>query len=320
MKTISKFLSILTLLAVLISCSDDNDHETVIKTNTIVDVAIDGNLSSLVAAVKRAELATTLSGPGPFTVLAPTNEAFSEFLTENNFNSVEDVPVPVLQQILLNHVIDGSLKSIDLSTGYASTKATSAASNTAMSLYINTEDGVLFNGSSAVTVPNISADNGTVHIINKVIGLPTVVTFATADPNFSILVQALTRSDLDTDFVSILSLPETSTTAPYTVFAPTNNAFVAVLSELELTTLAEIPKSTLDATLKTHVLTGINAQDTALSDALQLTTLSGEILTANVTGGATLTDEGNRVSTIIATNVQANNGVIHAIDTVLLPN
>lgn len=300
---------------VLLSCSDDD----VIETNTIVDVAVNNQLNSLVAAVTKADLAVTLSGPGPFTVLAPTDEAFASFLQENNFNSLEDVPTALLTQILLNHVIDGSLQSTDLSTGYVNTKAKSDASGTPMSIYINTDDGVKFNGISDVTMANVTADNGTVHIVNKIIGLPTVVTFTTADANFSTLVAALTRNDLTTDFVNILSTASGTAPAPFTVFAPINDAFGNVLTELNYTMLSEIPVATLDATLKYHVVGGTNVLDTALTDNMTVTTLGGDI-TANITGGATLTDGNGRVSEIVATNVQANNGVIHAINKVILPN
>jgi uncharacterized surface protein with fasciclin (FAS1) repeats len=308
------FLVLTTTL--LFSCEDD---EVIVKTNTIVDVAVNNQLTSLVAAVTKADLATTLSGSGPFTVLAPTNDAFATFLEENNFNSLDDVPTSLLTQILLNHVIDGSLQSTDLSTGYANTKATSDASGTAMSIYINTDGGVKFNGISDVTVANVAADNGTVHVVNKVIGLPTVVTFATADNTFSTLVSALTRNDLTTNFVSILSTANGTAPAPFTVFAPTNTAFGNVLTELGYTMLSEIPVATLDSTLKYHVVGGVNVLDTALTDNMTVGTLGGDI-TANITGGATLTDGNGRVSKIIATNVQANNGVIHAIDKVVLPN
>lgn len=311
MKTISKLFAIILITSFLTSCS--NNDET-IETNTIVDVAVNNNLSTLVKAVTKANLASTLSGPGPFTVLAPTNQAFEDFLSDNNFNSLDDVPTDLLTQVLLNHVIDGSLQSTDLSTGYANTKATSEASNTSMSIYIDINDGVKFNGYSSVTAPNVSADNGTVHVVDKVISLPTVVTFATADPNFSILVQALTRES-DFTFVSTLSL--NTTPAPFTVFAPTNDAFVALLSELDLSNLAAIPTETLTSTLNTHVVANANVLDSGLSDGMEIQTLGGKLI-SNITGGATLTDSKNRVSNIIATNVQANNGVIHAINKVVL--
>jgi uncharacterized surface protein with fasciclin (FAS1) repeats len=315
MKTISKILSLILILSFTTSCSDD--EETVVKTNTIVDVAIENNLTSLVAAVTRANLASTLSADGNMTVLAPTNEAFSAFLQANNFNSVNDVPVELLREVLLNHVITGTVRSTDLTTGYANTNATSAASGTPMSIHINTNGGVTFNGVSKVAVADVPADNGIVHVVDAVIGLPTVVTFATADPNFSILVSALTRES-DFTYVSTLSTANGTAPAPFTVFAPTNDAFVSLLGELQVSALGDIDKATLSSTLNTHVVAGANVLESNLSDNLAVTTLGGN-LTVNITSnGATLTDSKDRVSNIVATDVQANNGVIHAISKVVL--
>lgn len=316
MKVITKVIALFLLVSIFSSCSD-NDDDTIIKTNTIVDVAVNNNLSSLVAAVTKAELAKTLSGPGPFTVLAPTNEAFSSFLEEKGFNSLDEVPKELLTQILLNHVIDGSLKSTDLSTGYANTKATSDASESPMSIYINTDGGVTFNGTSQVSIPNVSADNGTVHVVDKVVDLPTIVTFAAADSNFSILVEALTR-EASYNYVEILSTPNDTEPAPFTVFAPVNSAFVSLLNELDLTALSEVPTATLTSTLNTHVVAGANVLASSLSDNMSVSTLGGGLTVNLLEGQATLTDSGSRVSKIIATDVQANNGVIHAIDKVVL--
>jgi len=313
MKKIFKTLAVILVSITIQSCSND-DNDTSIETNTIVDVAVNNQLTSLVAAVTKANLATTLSGPGPFTVLAPTNEAFDEFLSSNNFNSLEEVPTDLLTQVLLNHVIDGSLQSTDLSTGYGNTRATSVASGSAMSIYINTDGGVTFNGVSSVATANVAADNGTVHVVDKVIGLPTVVTFAAADPNFSILVQALTRED---SFTYVATLNASTTPAPFTVFAPINAAFVDLLADLSLNGLGDISTEVLASTLNTHVVTEANVVDTDLTDNMDISTLGGSLI-GNITGGATLTDSGGRISNIIATNVQANNGVIHAIDKVLL--
>lgn len=315
MKKITKILSLVLAFSFLASCSDDED--VVIETNTIVDVAVKNNLTSLVAAVTRADLGANLSSNGSFTVLAPTNQAFETFLQSKGFASVNDVPVDVLRNILLNHVITGNLRSTDLSTGYAKTNATSAASGTEMSIYINTSNGVVFNGDSTVDIANVEADNGIVHVVNKVIDLPTVVTFATADPNFSILVQALTREN-DFTYVNTLSTPNGTSPAPFTVFAPTNDAFVDLLGELQVNGLGDISKATLSSTLNTHVVAGANVLESNLSDNLPVNTLGGQ-LTVNITSnGATLTDSQNRVSTIIATDVQADNGVIHAINKVVL--
>mgnify|MGYP000513023886 CR=1 FL=1 len=82
MKLVTKFFIGLLLIGGFYSCNNDNDD--VIEPNTIVNVAVNNNLSSLVAAVTRADLVNTLNSPGPFTVLAPTNRAFTEFLSDNN--------------------------------------------------------------------------------------------------------------------------------------------------------------------------------------------------------------------------------------------
>ena len=285
----------------------------------IVDIASGAeNLSILVSALEKSDLISTLSGQGPFTVLAPSNEAFNTFLNDNGFNNLEDVPVDILTNILLNHVVGGRLASTDLTTGYATTFAISSASQASMSIFIDISNGVKFNGVSSVSAADISADNGIVHLVDAVIGLPNVVTFAVADPTFSTLVAALTRDDLTTDFVGVLSTATGTSPAPFTVFAPTNDAFGSLLSELGIAGLADIDEPTLDAVLKNHVVAGANVFDTDLTDNLTVSTLGGDI-TANVTGGATLTDSSGRVSDIITTNVQADNGVIHAINRVILP-
>ena len=324
MKNLLKITAVLFIsLTTFQSCNDDNDnaipYEPEPTTNSIVDVALGSeNLSTLGAALQKADLVTTLASQGPFTVLAPSNEAFNTFLSDNGFNSLDDVPVEILTNILLNHVVGGRLASTDLTTGYATTFAISSASDQSMSIFIDTTNGVRFNGVSSVTDANIDADNGIVHLVDAVIGLPSVVTFAVADPTFSTLVSALTRDDLTTDFVGVLSTATGTSPAPFTVFAPTNDAFGSLLSELGVSGLGDIDEPTLDAVLKIHVVAGANVFDTDLTDNLTVSTLGGDI-TANVTGGATLTDTNGRVSDIIATNVQANNGIIHAINKVILP-
>ena len=319
MKNLIKIIPILLISLTTLQSCNNNDDENVEDVSTVVNLAVDSaDLTSLVAALDRANLVSALNGEGPFTVLAPTNDAFAAFLSANNFNSLEDIPVDILTKVLLNHVISGSLISTDLSTGYANTLATSAASQTPLSIYVDTSNGVRFNGVSSVSAADILAVNGVIHKVDAVIGLPNIVTFATADPNFSTLVSALTRSDLTTDFVGVLSTDAATAPAPFTVFAPINDAFNRLLTELNLASLSEIDEPTLDVVLKYHVVGGANVLDSNLTDNLTVSTLSGDI-TADISGGARLTDSSGRVSDIIATNVQANNGVIHAINNVILP-
>lgn len=315
MKHFTKIIVTLLLTIHLISCSDNK--ETIIDTNTIVDVAVENNLTSLVAAVTRADLAATLSSNGSFTVLAPTNAAFDAYLQANNYASVNDVPVDALRNLLLNHVITGTLRSTDLSTGYAKTNATSEASGTEMSIYINTESGVTFNGVSSVQTANVNADNGIVHVVDAVIDLPSVVTFVTADANLSILESALTR-ETSFNYVSTLSIAANTSPAPFTVFAPDNDAFVSLLGELQLSALADVPTATLESTLNSHVVAGSNVTENMLSDNMPINTL-GATLTLDITSnGAVLVDPNSRTSAITNTDIQANNGVIHTISRVVL--
>jgi uncharacterized surface protein with fasciclin (FAS1) repeats len=320
MKKLTNITLLLFTVFAIYSCSEETEtpQENPQTLNIVETAQATADLSSLVAAVIEADLAATLSGPGPFTVLAPTNEAFATFLSENGWADVSEVPDEALEQVLLNHVISGNVASTDLTSagsGYTNTLATGAGNNN-MSIYYNTEDGVKFNNTATVTTADVSASNGTVHIIDRVIGLPTVVTFATADPNFSILVSALTRESSYT-YVETLSTANGTDPAPFTVFAPTNDAFVDLLGELKLENLADVKTETLTSTLNTHVVAGANVQSSGLSDGMSIQTLGGT-LTANVTGGATLTDSKDRVSNIIVVDVQASNGVIHAIDKVVL--
>ena len=214
-------------------------------------------------------------------------------------------------------MISGEVKSTDLvtlGTGYTNSLAV-GPNNTNLSLYFNTTDGVKFNGISSVSSADIEASNGVVHVIDKVIGLPTIVDFAVSNPNFSTLVTALTREDLTFDYVGALS---NTSSDPFTVFAPTNDAFANLLDFLNATGLEDIDEPTLKATLDHHAVANANVLSTQLTDDMPIETLGGTI-TANVTGGARLTDMNDRTSDIIAVDVQAVNGVIHVINEVVLP-
>ena len=238
-------------------------------------------------------------------------------MAANGFSSLDEVPDAALKEILLNHVLSGSFNSSSLTTGYVKTLAKGSASSTnTLSMFVNTSSGVKLNGVSTVTTANISASNGIIHIVDNVIGLPTVVTHALANPNFSTLVAALTRDD-QPDFAGILSGTESS---PFTVFAPTNAAFGSLLTELGANSLNDINQSTLENTLKYHVVAGANVLASTLTNNQMVTTFQGQSFTITTTGGAKITDANGRMSNIILTDVQASNGVIHAIDKVVLPN
>ena len=314
--------ALLALAFTFTACSDDDETTTPTPEplNIVETAQASADLTSLVAALGAADgdLVNVLSG-GEFTVLAPTNAAFDSFLTANGFADLSEVPTDVLANILLNHVIAGSVMSTDLTAagaGYTQTNATNADGDV-LSLYFNTTSGVVFNGVSTVVTADVEASNGVIHIVDEVIGLPTVATFATADPTFETLVAALTRPDLEVPFVTILS--STGQGTPLTTFAPTNEAFGDLLTELGIDDLSEIDVDTLTAVLLTHVVGEANVRAEDLTQDMPVPTLSGESLTVDLTNGPQLVDPNGRVSNIVANNVQAYNGVVHVIDKVVLP-
>ncbi|QOW09368.1 fasciclin domain-containing protein [Kaistella flava (ex Peng et al. 2021)] len=316
MKKVFKILSVLFAIGLTTISCNDNEDEPVMSQTVYAIASRDSDLSSLKAAIDKAGLATTLDGTGTFTVFAPSNAAFATFLTANGFASLNDVPVAALKEILLNHVLAAKVTSSQITTGYVSTLAKGSASTTRnLSMFINTASGVKINGISNVTKADIMATNGVIHKVDAVIGLPTIVTHALANPNFTSLVAALTRPDMP-NFVGILSGTASS---PFTVFAPTNAAFTSLLTELSLPNLAAIPQATLENVLKYHVVAGANVASTDLTNNMVVTTFQGGKFTITTTGGAKITDANNRVANIILTDVQCSNGIIHAIDKVLLP-
>ena len=285
--------------------------------NTITGLAVKNpNLKILVQALTRADLAVTLKGAGPFTVFAPTDAAFTAFLKTTPYATINDVPKDVLTQILLNHVVSGSVKSTALTTTYIKTLAKGSASATNyLSMYVDVTSGVKLNGVANVTTTDVMASNGVIHVVDAVINLPTVVTHALANKNFSSLVGALKRPG-EPDFVVTLS-----GAGPFTVFAPTNAAFTALNTELAPGGIASVSAANLTKVLQYHVVSGANVLAATLTEGQIVTPIltPAQTFTIQLTGGAKIKDARNRVSNIIITDVQCSNGVIHAIDKVLLP-
>ena len=301
-----------------IACNNDDDAVITPEPNSIVDIVENSpDYSSLSAALDVAGLKATLDGTTQYTVFAPNNAAFSDFLDDNNYANLSAVPVDVLTQVLLNHVLVDANFAADLSTGYVETASTFSPGDNNLSMYIGVGDNVVINGTSTVTQEDIMADNGVVHAVNSVIGLPDITTFALADPTFEILVAALTR-DEGFNFVETLQTQEAP--APFTVFAPTSAAFVAFLDEFDFMSLDDVPEGALASALSYHVVTDVNVRSEDITDGMEVTTLEGGSFVINTTGGVTITDENGRVSNVIATDVQAINGVVHVIDTVLFPD
>lgn len=311
----TKLIAIFAFLGLMLtSCSDDDNPQPTVD-NTITGIASKASdLTLLVKALKKADLAATLQGAGPFTVFAPTDQAFiNAGYTASVIDNLPVADIPGLKQILLNHVVSGSVQSTGLTNNsYIKTLAKGTASTTnTLSMYVNTTSGVRLNGMSSVITTtsgstfDIIATNGVIHKVNAVITLPTIVTHATANSNFSTLAQLLT----DQNLISTLSGTASS---PFTVFAPLNSSFDTATLNL-YTSLSSAKKT---AVLTYHVVGGANVLSNAIPTTPITTLESGTFTIA----GTVITDEQSRQTNIVLTDVQCANGVIHAVNKVLLPN
>ncbi len=313
MKNLIKICMALVLSAGLFSSCSDDDVET---PQTVVDVASSrADMTILVDALQRTGLVGTLAAQSQLTVFAPNNAAFQALLDGNDdWDSLDDIPATTLSNILKFHVLGARVTAGQLSDTYVSTLAT-GPNDEPLSLQVETTGGVAFNGSAEPLETDIDGGNGVIHIIDRVMMLPTVVNKALENPDFSILVQALTDSRLTTDLVGLLS-----SDGPFTVFAPTNAAFQRLLdSNDDWNSLADIPAGTLEAVLTYHVISNANVQSDQLTNDQTVTTANGAEITIDLTDTPKVESESNQAIDIVLTDIQAINGVIHVIDNVLLP-
>jgi transforming growth factor-beta-induced protein len=302
MKTKLKIIPALMIAASLLFTACSDDETPVMESKNIVEVAADaGNFNILIEAAQKAGLAEFLSTENNLTVFAPTDDAFAALLSDLGLSSLDDVPVADLTQILTYHVIGAKVMSTDLSTGYVPTLA--SFNNNNISMYVEVDNGVSINGSVSVTTADVEAENGVIHVVDKVILPPTVVNIALANENFTTLVQAVVKAGL----VDALSAD-----GPFTVFAPTNAAFDALFTQLGISGIDDLTAEQLIPILTYHVVPG-NVVSTELSSG-EVGTLNGQNLSVDLSAGVKINE-----SEVIAADIQGSNGVIHVIDQVLLP-
>merc|ERR1712032_1773641 len=269
------------------------------------------DLSTLVAALTAGKLVTALEGKGPFTVFAPTNAAFSK-LPKSILNSLlEPKNIKQLDDVLEYHVVAGAAV-------FSKNLKASQRVKTLMGEQLTVTKswrGVRINGKAKVTTADVAATNGVVHIIDTVLipnkvanaASQSIVELASGNKDLSTLVAALTAGKLVTALEA---------KGPFTVFAPTNEAF-AKLPKATLNSLLE-PKNIkqLDAILEYHVVAGAAVYSKQLKASQNVKTLEGEtLLVQKGWRGVTI----NGKARVTTADVGASNGVVHIIDTVLIP-
>ena len=299
-------LALAGMTSFLAACGGGDDHPS----TTLAVAQNDSRFTILVEAVNAAGLAGTLSGPGPITVFAPTNDAFAALLAELGVS--KDALLankPLLTAVLTYHVLPARVEKAAVPAGKAITTAQGGIFKIdAVGTNLVITDGR--NRKSTITATDIGAGNGVVHVVDKVL-LPadkTIVQTALALPQFSILVEAVLAARLDGAL---------SGTGPFTVFAPTNDAFAALLAELGITKAALLADTALLTKVLTyHVIPSrVLKADVPVGTAVK--TLQGDTLTVDAT--LAITDQRGRKAAITGTDVLASNGVIHVIDKVILP-
>lgn len=287
-------------------------------TPSIVDIAVeDGRFNTLVTALEAAGLVEALQGEGPFTVFAPTDEAFAALPDGALDNLLADNEL--LSGVLLYHVVEGAVKAADV----AGLDGQEVATLSGEAIKVMLDGSSVMINEAKVVITDIEGSNGVIHVIDAVILPPademataeegmaneemdkTIVDIALSDENFSTLVTALEAAGL---------VEALQGEGPFTVFAPTNDAFEA-LPEGALEALVADPDALTDVLLY-HVAEGeAMAADVAELDGQKVETLLGQYLDITIDGETVMVDD----AAVIAADVKAANGVIHVIDTILPP-
>ena len=305
MKKTMKFLAIMMMSLVLIPGASVAAQE-----QDIVGIAAGSeDFTILTAALETAGLTEALQGEGPFTVFAPTDAAFENLLSALSISAEDLLAQPQLADVLLYHVVAGLVMSGDLQNGMT------AETLGGQMITVDLSEGLKINTSAVITA-DIKASNGVIHVIDTVLipetfqlasataPLPSIVDIAVSNPDFSILVAALAKAEL----VEALQAE-----GPFTVFAPTNAAFEALLGELGITAEELLGQPQLADVLLYHVVSGA-VLSTDLQNGMTAETLGGQTITVDLTDGVKI----NKSAVEIA-DIQASNGVIHVIDSVLIP-
>lgn len=268
-------------------------------TKDIVETAVASGFSSLAAALTRADLISALEADGPFTVFAPTDAAFASLLTTIGQESIDDVPVDVLVEILKYHVVSGSVPSSAVTAGNVATLQGDE-------ITLATEGGITVNGAKVISPFDVNTTNGIIHTIDAVLVPEDILAFvgtvlepAYFNKNFTTLITAAVKGDVVTTLLDADAL---------TIFAPTNDAFTASGIDLDAATSAEVANILKYHVLGTKVLsTDIPASATTLQeDDVFFSTVDTKTF---INGSAEIT----------SVDIESGTGVVHVIDDVLEP-
>ena len=311
-----KWLLAALAFATLSACGGGDDDPAPAAPGNLAEVAQANGFTALTAAAAKAGLVPTLTDASAnLTVFAPTDAAFATLATQLGFADatamVNALPASALANILSYHVLGSRKSAADLAAGSATQATVYSFEGSPATLALATTNGVSITDAALttarVTTADVPASNGVVHVVDKVLippGVLDIVQMAQANPVFSSLVGAVVRASLQGTL---------SGAGPFTVFAPTNDAFAAVAA-----TVAGLSNAQLTTVLTYHVL-GSQVLSTGIPFGTPVNTVANQSITINQSPLG-ITDTTATPAAIVATDVRASNGVIHVIDKVLIPN
>ena len=267
---------------------------------TVVDVIVNSeDHTTLETAVGAAGLVETLQGDGPFTVFAPTDAAFAA-LPDGALDGLLADPTGALTDVLLYHVLNGTVLSTDLMDGMT------AMTLNGKDITVRISNDSVFINDALVTMADIETDNGVVHVIDAVLLPPTTV--------WDIIVESENHTTLETAVLAAGLNGALNSSTEVTVFAPTDAAFAAVDPDL-IAGLLNDPQGNLTTVLLYHVVAG-RILSTDLSDGQTAMTLQGEDITVTISNDSVFIND----ALVTTADIEAENGVVHVIDAVLLPS
>ena len=290
------------------ACESEREHQVTRVAwegpkKDIVDTAVGaGQFTILAKALTEAGLVEALKGKGPFTVFAPTDEAFKKLPAGTLETLLKPENKDLLVSILTYHVVPGNVLAKDV------VKLESATTLNGQRVDITAQGGNVMVDGAKVIATDVKASNGTIHVIDSVI-LPQdkdIVGVAAEAGSFGTLIAAAKAAGV---------VPALTGEGPLTVFAPTDEAFAALPPGTVESLLKPENKDKLTQILLYHVVEGRVYSDQAakLSEAK---TLQGDTIQIKPWGG-TLKIDG---ASVIAADIEASNGVVHVIDKVILPD
>ncbi len=283
------------------------DHKAMTKvesphaTGNIVEVASKaGTFSTLLAAAKAAGLVEALQGDGPLTVFAPNDEAFAKLPKGTVENLLKPENKAMLASILTYHVVPGRVLAKDVASG-------GVATLNGQRLDVKAASGSVMVDGAKVIATDVMASNGVIHVIDSVVmpSSKSIVQTALDAGQFKTLAMLLEKASL----VGALEGE-----GPFTVFAPTDEAFAKIPKETLESLLKPENREMLAGILKYHVVPGRVFSDAAAKGAT-VKTLEGSTVTTKSQGGSVMVGKAK----VVAADIDAKNGVIHVIETVIMP-